>query len=107
MKSKERINFMLSRRVFFIFLCVLGIAAISFLLILGNNVSVPSPPNPGAASSSPPRVFPKGASETNYTVLCVKKGNGKIKFTKTGSYVTCPTDYITVPVQLDPKLIKR
>jgi len=85
----------------------IGIAIIAFLLTLGNNVTAPTPPTPGAAPSAPAVVFPKGASDTNYTILCVKKGDGKIKFTKTGPYVTCPSDYATVPVQLDPKLIKK
>jgi len=65
------------------------------------------PPTPGAAPSSPAVVYPKGASDLNYTILCVKNGDGKVKFTKTGPYVTCPPDYATVPVQLDPKLIKK
>jgi hypothetical protein len=86
---------------------VIGIALIAFLLALGNNVTAPTPPIPGAAPTTPAVVFPKGASDTNYTILCVKKGDGKIKFTKTGPYVTCPADYATVPVQLDPKLIKK
>jgi hypothetical protein len=86
---------------------IIGIAAIAFLLTLGNNVTAPTPPTPGAAPSAPAAVFPKGASDANYTILCVKNGDGKIKYTKTGPYVTCPPDYATVPVQLDPKLIKK
>jgi len=90
-----------------VLLSAIGIAIIAFLLTLGNNVNAPTPPTPGAAPSAPAVVFPKGASDTNYTILCVKNGDGKIKFTKTGPYVTCPPDYATVPVQLDPKLIKK
>lgn len=85
----------------------LGIAIIALLLALGNNVSVPTPPTSAGTSSESPVVYPKGSSNTNYTILCVKKGDGKIKFTKTGPFVTCPSDYATVPVQLDPKLIKK
>ena len=88
-------------------LSALAITIIAFLLTLGNNVSAPMPPTPGAAPSSPAVVYPKGASDLNYTILCVKNGDGKVKFTKTGPYVTCPPDYATVPVQLDPKLIKK
>ena len=86
---------------------IIGIAVIAFLLTLGNNVTAPTPPTSGAVPSAPAAVFPKGASDANYTILCVKKGDGKIKFTKTGPYVTCPPDYATVPVQLDPKLIRK
>jgi len=92
------------RVILTVLLSAIGIAVIAFLLTLGNNVAAPTPPSPGAA---PAVVFPKGASDANYTILCVKKGDGKIKFTKTGPYVTCPPDYATVPVQLDPKLIKK
>jgi hypothetical protein len=88
-------------------LSAVGIAAISVLLILGDNVNVPAPPTPGIQPSSPPLVYPKGASDANYTVLCVKKSEVKIRFSKTGPYATCPSDYATVPVQLDPKLIKK
>ena len=95
------------RLILTVVLSAIGIAIIAFLLTLGNNVSAPTPPTPGAAPSAPAVVFPKGASDANYTILCVKNGDGKIKFTKTGPYVTCPPDYATVPVQLDPKLIKK
>lgn len=95
------------RLTFTVLLSAIGIAIIAFLLTLGNTVTAPTPPTPGAAPSAPAVVFPKGASDANYTILCVKKGDGKIKFTKTGPYVTCPSDYATVPVQLDPKLIKK
>jgi len=95
------------RLILTVVLSAIGIAIIAFLLTLGNNVSAPTPPTPGAAPSAPAVVFPKGASDANYTILCVKNGDGKIKFTKTGPYVTCPSDYATVPVQLDPKLIKK
>jgi len=95
-------------RVFLtVLLSVIGIAVTAYLLILGNNVNAPTPPTPGAVPSIPAVVFPKGASDSNYTVLCVKNGDGKIKFTKTGPYVTCPSDYATVPVKLDPNLIKK
>jgi len=95
------------RLILTVLLSAIGIAIIAFLLTLGNNVTAPTPPTPGAAPSAPAVVFPKGASDTNYTILCVKNGDGKIKFTKTGPYVTCPPDYATVPVRLDPKLIKK
>jgi hypothetical protein len=88
-------------------LSAIGVAIITLLLTLGNNVSVPTPPSSASTSSESPVVYPKGASDANYTILCVKNGDGKIKFTKTGPYVTCPPDYATVPVQLDPKLIKK
>jgi hypothetical protein len=91
------------RVIFMLLFSVIGIGVIALLLTLGNNVIAPTPPNPSATDAD----FPKEASDTNYTILCVKKGNGKIKFTKTGPYVTCPPDYATVPVPLDPNLIKK
>jgi hypothetical protein len=39
--------------------------------------------------------------------LCIKKGDGKVRFTKTGSYVTCPLDYSTVPMKIDSNRIKK
>ena len=87
--------------------CVIGITIISILLALGKNIEVPSAASNGVNSSTDASSFPEGASGTNYTVLCINKKNVKIKFTKTGPYVTCPPDYATVPVQLDPKLIKK
>jgi hypothetical protein len=95
------------RIILSILLSVIVIASIAFLLILGNNVTAPKPASPGAAPSTPAVVFPKGASDPNYTILCAKNGDAKIKFTKTGPYVTCPPDYATVPVQLDPKPIEK
>lgn len=95
------------RLVLTVLFSTIGIAVIALLLTLGNNVAAPMPPSPGAAPSTPAVVFPKGASDPNYTILCVKNGEAKIKFTKTGPYVTCPSDYATVLVQLDPKLIKK
>jgi hypothetical protein len=95
------------RVILTVLLSAIGIALIAFLLTLGNNVTAPTPSTPGAAPSTPPVAFPKGASDTNYTILCVKKSDGKIKFTQTGSFVTCPSDYAMVQLQLDPKLIKK
>jgi hypothetical protein len=95
------------RLVLTVLFSAIGIAVIALLLTIGNNVAAPTPPTPGAAPTTPAVAFPKGASDVNYTILCVKNGDGKIKFTKTGPYVTCPPDYATVPVQLDPKLIKK
>jgi len=86
---------------------VLGILStllIAFLLTLGNNVDAPSPMTAGSA---PTLAYPKGASDPNYTILCVKKGDGKLRFTKTGPYATCPFAYETVPVQLKSKMIKK
>jgi hypothetical protein len=85
-------------------LSAFGIVVIAFLLTLGNTASVPTPITPGTA---PTFVYSKGTSDPNYTVLCVKKGNIKLRLTETGPYATCPSDFETVPVQLDPKLIKK
>jgi hypothetical protein len=85
-------------------LSAIGVAVIALLLTLGNTASVPTPVTPGTA---PAVIYPKGASDSNYTVLCIKKGNSKLRLTKSGPYATCPFDFETVPVQLDPKLIKK
>ena len=88
-------------------LSVIGIGLIAFLLTLGNNISAPIPVSPLTNLSSPSLALPQGASDPNYTILCVKNGDGKIKFTKTGPYVTCPPDYRTLPLKLNPKLVKK
>lgn len=85
-------------------LSAIGVAVIALLLTLGNNASVPTPVTPGTA---PAPIYPKGASDPNYTVLCIKKSNSKLKLTMSGPYVTCPFDFETVPAKLDPKLIKK
>ena len=99
MKNKRIIILILSSAV--------GVIFVSALLVLGNNAEAPSVESNGANSSPDKSAFPEGASDANYTVLCINKKNVKIRFTKTGPYVTCPSDYATVPVQLDPKLIKK
>jgi hypothetical protein len=88
-------------------LSAIGIALISSLPVLGNNVSVPTPLPVGEGPSSASLTYPEGASDRNYTVLCIKNGDAKIRFTRTGPYVTCPPDYATVPVKLDPNLLKK
>jgi hypothetical protein len=93
--------------IFALVFSAIGIATIAFLLTLGNSASAPMPTTPGAPPSTPEVVYPLGAADPDYTILCVKKGDGKIKFTKTGPYVTCPPDYLRVPVKLDPKLLKK
>ena len=102
--NKERYQ-KVSKRL--ILAVVLTLVFISFLLVLGNNFSAPDPGVPTANLVTSSFGFPKGASDVNFTVLCVKKADTKIQFTSTGPYVTCPPDYATVPVQLDPKLIKK
>jgi hypothetical protein len=95
------------RIILSVVLSTLGIALIAFLLSLGDKVSVPTLPPPGGARSAPTDAFPKGASDSKYTILCIKYGDAKLRFSKTGPYVTCPPDYATVPIKLNPKLIKK
>jgi hypothetical protein len=85
----------------------IGIVLIAYLLSIGNNVGVPNPLNSGAIGSSTSLEFSKNASDPNFTVLCIKKSDGKVRFTKTGSYVTCPLDYSTVPLKIDSNRIKK
>jgi len=98
----------MNRRVILtVLLSAIGVGLIAFLLTLGNNISAPTPVTPITNLSSPTPASPQGASDQNYTILCVKNGDGKIKFTKTGPYVTCPPDYGTLPIKLNLKLIKK
>jgi hypothetical protein len=101
---------MIKRR--FILTCVstaLALLVIVLLLFLGEKFKAPEAANVGLApiTSNASSRQPKGASDPNYTVLCVKKTDAKIRFTRTGPYVTCPPDYATVPVKLDPNLLKK
>jgi hypothetical protein len=82
---------------------------IVLLLFLGEKFKAPEPANVGLApvTSSASSLHPKGASDPNYTVLCVKKTDSKIRFTRTGPNEVCPMDYATVPVKLNPSLIKK
>lgn len=95
------------RIIILILASAIGVIFLSTLLVLGNNAEAPSAESNGVNSSPDKSAFPEGASDPNYTVLCINKKNVKIRFTKTGSYATCPTDFATVPVKLDPKLIKK
>ena len=88
---------------------ILGMAFIALLMILGQNLNPPAPPESGGTSSNsmPSSVPAKDSSDSNYTVLCIKTADSKIRFTRTGSDATCPADFLTVPVKLDPKLIRK
>ena len=85
----------------------LSVVIVTILLIIGNSVNAPIPPTPGAPSSPPAVVLSRDSSSPTYTVLCIKKSDSKIRFTKTGPNEICPAEYSTVPVKLDPKLVKE
>jgi hypothetical protein len=92
----------MAKRIFpKVILTVIGTTIIIGLLILGDSFSAPTPSNSGGAPHNRSIAYPKGSSDSNYTILCVKKGDAKVKFTKTGPFVSCPSDFLTVPVQID------
>jgi hypothetical protein len=95
------------RVILTVVLSTLCLALIALFLTVGNSVTVPTLPTMGSAENSSPFTFPKGASASNYTVLCVKRSDAKVKFSKTGPYATCPRDFATVPAQFDPKQIRK
>jgi hypothetical protein len=81
----------------------LAFLALATLLYIGDRAPAPVP-GQSQSKTFDPSLFPKGASDKNYTILCAKKPDGKIKFTKTGPYVTCPENYAFLPVQPPTKL---
>ena len=104
---REGVSELNKRLIATICLSAAGIAGIAYLLSLGNNATLPTPPNSLTNPAARVMTFPQGASDANFTILCTKKNDVKIRFTKTGPYVTCPPDYQGVPVKLDPKLINK
>ena len=83
---------------------VLGIFLILLviLLILGEKTFPPSTEldtNRNKVLNFDPRLFPKEASNPNYSVICVNKKNFNQRFVKTGPYSICPSDYVLAPIK--------